>query len=263
MLAWLVVPVLLGVSRAGAEITDEALIFSAATVQKANALVEEIRASTTPPKEIIVRTIPRLSSNDADPKALAERLYRQHKMNGVLLLVVVLIAAGYSHAEVSELAGLSTDQVRAQRAEAQSIETGLSYLRRVVQGRLDIVDAELARRRAGGEPGDTSSLIERLPEILGDHLRAPGNGRLTSQLEPGAVDAELQERLDAIVAGTDLDAIGTVDDERLAGARDDHAAPEGEISTRRRSMFDRIDALQAELTRRYKTGEATVESLLR
>ena len=34
------------------------------------------------------------------------------------------------------------------------------------------------------------------------------------------------------------------------------------VSSRRRALFDHIDALQAELTRRYKTGEASVESLL-
>ena len=34
------------------------------------------------------------------------------------------------------------------------------------------------------------------------------------------------------------------------------------MSERRHAYFDRIDALQAELTRRYRTGEATVDGLL-
>ena len=34
------------------------------------------------------------------------------------------------------------------------------------------------------------------------------------------------------------------------------------ISAERRTLFATIDALQAEITRRYKTGEASVESLL-
>ena len=37
---------------------------------------------------------------------------------------------------------------------------------------------------------------------------------------------------------------------------------EHEVSGHRRDLFERIDALQAEITRRYKTGEATVDSLL-
>ena len=55
------------------------------------------------------------------------------------------------------LAGLeqrAITDVRAMRAECQEIETGLSYLRRLVQGRLDIVGAEQQRRRDGLEPGD-------------------------------------------------------------------------------------------------------------
>jgi len=164
---------------------------------------------------------------------------------------------------LGDLPARSIEEIRSMRAECQDVETGLSYLRRVVQGRLDIVDAELARRRSGGDPADLSSLIERLPEILGDHLRAPGNGRLPSSLGPGRPDAELEARLDALVAEADLDAITEVDEAHLVTARDALAELEIEVSTRRRSLFDCIDGLQAELTRRYKTGEASVESLLR
>ncbi len=71
-------------------------------------------------------------------------------------------------------------EVRAMRAECQEIETGLSYLRRLVQGRLDIVDAESQRRRDGAEPGDLAELISQLPEILSDRTRNPGFGRLPS-----------------------------------------------------------------------------------
>lgn len=163
---------------------------------------------------------------------------------------------------LADLPARTTPEIRAMRAECQSVETGLSYLRRVVQGRLDIVDAELERRRSGGAPGDLASLIDRLPEILGDHLRAPGNGRLTSSLEPAETDPALQHRLDAVVSDHGLDAIAEVEDERLVQARDALTELEHDISTRRRALFDRIDELQAELTRRYKTGEATVESLL-
>ncbi len=34
------------------------------------------------------------------------------------------------------------------------------------------------------------------------------------------------------------------------------------MSERRHAYFERIDALQAELTRRYRTGEASVDGLL-
>ena len=43
---------------------------------------------------------------------------------------------------------------------------------------------------------------------------------------------------------------------------DQLAAFEQRVSGHRRDLFERIDALQAEITRRYKTGEASVDSLL-
>ena len=163
---------------------------------------------------------------------------------------------------LDDLAGRSTDDIRSMRGDCQDVETGLSFLRRVVQGRLDIVDAELTRRR-GGDAGDLSSLIERLPEILGDHLRAPGNGRLPTSLGAGRVDDELTARLDEIVSSVGHDAITGADHAALTAARDALAELEQDVSVRRRAMFDRIDQLQAELTRRYKSGEASVDSLLR
>ena len=148
------------------------------------------------------------------------------------------------------------------RAECQEVETGLSFLRRVAQGHLDIVAAEIARRRDGGEPADVAALVDRLPEILADHLRAPGNGRLPTTLGPGRPDSELEERLADIVAASGIDTLESVDDDALRQVCDDLSELEQEASTRRRALFDRIDGLQAELTRRYRTGEASVESLL-
>ena len=173
------------------------------------------------------------------------------------------IARILDDAYVADLGERAIEDIRAMRAECQDVETGLSYLRRVVQGRLDIVHAELTRRRGGGEPGDMASLIDQLPEILGDHLRAPGNGRLPVSLDPGRVDPELQARFDAVVGEADFDAITDVEEAKLVAAGDAMAELEQDISTRRRLLFDRIDQLQAEITRRYKTGEASVETLLR
>jgi hypothetical protein len=152
--------------------------------------------------------------------------------------------------------------VRAMRAECQEIETGLSYLRRLVQGRSDIVGAELQRRRDGAEPGDLADLISQLPEILSDRTRAPGFGRLPQHLAPGEVDPELAARLDEIMADHDLETLPTLTDEKLHEVHDQLEVLERDVSDRRRKFFDRIDSLQAEITRRYRTGEATVESLL-
>lgn len=155
----------------------------------------------------------------------------------------------------------SIEDLRAMRAECQEVETGLSYLRRVVQGRLDIVGAELERRRSGGDPADLARLVEQLPTILADHLRAPGNGRLPSTVGTGQVDPELEGRVDAVVSR--LDDLAALADGELGIGQAELTELEAAISGRRRDLFQRIDALQAEITRRYRTGEASVESLLR
>lgn len=49
------------------------------------------------------------------------------------------------------------------RRDSQQEEADLSYLRRLLQGRIDILRAELARRSAQHSP-----LLDRLPEILTD-----------------------------------------------------------------------------------------------
>ena len=162
---------------------------------------------------------------------------------------------------LSDLAARPIEEIRQMRAECQDVETGLSYLRRVVQGRLDIVAAERQRRLEGGDPADVSRLIEQLPSILSDHLRAPGLGRLPSSLGPGTLDPALEARVDALVA--ELDDLASVTDEQLADGQARLTELEHELSEQRRAFFDRIDALQAELTRRYRTGEASVESLLK
>lgn len=163
---------------------------------------------------------------------------------------------------LGDLEHAAITDVRQMRAECQEIETGLSYLRRLIQGRLDIVGAERQRRAEGREPGDLSDLISRLPEILADRTRAPGFGRLPQILAPGETEPELTARLDVIVGDHDLESLATQDDAELDRMREDLDALEREVSNRRREVFDRIDALQAEITRRYRTGEASVETLL-
>jgi hypothetical protein len=163
---------------------------------------------------------------------------------------------------LGDLSARSMNDVRAMRAECQSVETGLSYLRRLVQGRLDIVGVERQRRRDGGEPAELASLVEQLPEILAANTRAPGVGRLPQLLAPGELDADLEQRLESIVAGHDIDSLPELADEQLGQLHDELEAFEREVSAFRRQLFDRIDALQGEITRRYRTGEASVESLL-
>ncbi len=90
-----------------------------------------------------------------------------------------LLAVDY----LDELDTRPIDEMRTMRTECLDVETGLSYLRRMVQGPLDIVNRELVRREVGGR-ADRATLIDELPGILADGPRPPGMGRLSQQLEP-------------------------------------------------------------------------------
>ncbi len=159
-------------------------------------------------------------------------------------------------------AGLSMVDLRTRRSELQGVEVTLSYQRRMAQGRLDIVANERRRRESGGEPLDAEGIVAQLSEILSPRTRGPGTGRLSQLLAPEPDDAETPE-LDAIAGPDVMAALPHLTDDELEALVDALAEFEAECSAIRRRLHERIDTLQAEVVRRYRTGEATVETLLR
>ena len=172
--------------------------------------------------------------------------------------LAALLDPGY----LGDLTSRPMDEVRAMRTECQEVETGLSLLRRLIQGRLDIVGVELTRRAEGGDPADLPDLIARLPEVLSDRTHAPGVGRLP-QIMAAEVPPELEAALDRITPPGAISDLPAVPDAELQAMTDQLAHLERTVSAQRSALFERIDALQAELTRRYRTGEASVDNLLR
>src|SRR5690349_1619323 len=77
---------------------------------------------------------------------------------------------------LSDLDARSIDELRAMDHECAEIETELSYVRRLAQARIDIVQAEVDRRAQGGSLGGLSDrdLAEALKEILVDDAPRPG-----------------------------------------------------------------------------------------
>jgi hypothetical protein len=163
---------------------------------------------------------------------------------------------------LGDLPSRPIEDLRAMRAECQEIETGLSMLRRVVQGHLDIVGVELARRADGGAPSDVGELVDRLPEALADRTMAGGVGRLSQLLAPESLDPALEAELDALVGASSSVDLSTRDDAALRTLVEGLGDLEVRLSAHRRTLFDRLDALQEEIARRYRTGETSVDSLL-
>ncbi len=154
------------------------------------------------------------------------------------------------------------EEIRGMRAECQEAEVALSYLRRLIQGRLDIVHIYLDRPADGSSP-DLSSVVSDLPGILASGPgRPPGPGHLPMLLSPDTEESDLTSELDAVL---DADGIGRLS-ELDAGALGDLANRLGDlertVSHDRRALHERIDRLQAELVERHKSGRASVDELL-
>ena len=163
---------------------------------------------------------------------------------------------------LSGLIDVSNDDLRAMKAECEALETNVSLNRRVVQGRIDIVGEVLRSRQEGGDPVDVATLVERLGDILSERIHAPGvGGRLSQLLAPSQDDFDTSEVDEVLPAGR-LDTLTNSSDEELQSLLDALVALDQEISARRKALFERIDALHDELVRRYRSGEATVDSLL-
>ena len=165
------------------------------------------------------------------------------------------------------LAGLQDfgmDEVRARRDECQEIENALSYARRITQGRLDIVGAEIGRRAGGQGPSDLAGIVDRLEkgEMLGEHGRPEGFGRLPVLLAPGHEVDELIAEIEQTVDADILERLPELGDGEVRDLASRLEELERSMSSRRRAVFERIDALQAEVIRRYKSGAANVDTLL-
>jgi hypothetical protein len=82
-------------------------------------------------------------------------------------------------------------------------------------------------------------------------------------MEPADVDQDVLGQLDAIVDADRLVNLPSLEDEALRAVIDALISLERDVSAKRRALHEVIDRLQEELVRRYKTGEATVDGLLR
>ncbi|MFN2495918.1 MAG: aerial mycelium formation protein [Pseudonocardiaceae bacterium] len=153
---------------------------------------------------------------------------------------------------------LTLAEVRARRDEAAQEETDLSYLRRMLHGRIDIVRAELRRRLEG----TTTSVVEELPSILADNALGPatGSGRFQT-VQPSRAESH-RRHIEALISDVDLSDVGSRSDEELESTLGALRGEEISVSQRRREVQRVMDALNAEIGSRYARGAASVDDLL-
>lgn len=166
---------------------------------------------------------------------------------------------------LDNLTTISIHALRALRAECQREENVLSYQRRLAQGRQDILRAE-AERRAAGRPAPTSQAASDVVSDLTHALAGQVTGGKADRLPRGlSVDDEPEfvAELDRVCPPSTLVEMATWSDEALARALGELSSIERTVSGWRQLLFRRLDVLSGELTRRYREGEADVDSLLR
>jgi hypothetical protein len=146
-------------------------------------------------------------------------------------------------AYVDALEGNGIEELRAKHAECVELETEVSYVRRLTQARIDILEAEVQRRSSGGSLGD---LIEKLPQILADSgpRGNPASSRLPLQMAPEQ-DSEWAPalgRFDGVLAN-----LPTLDDAELEEAIAGLRTLERDVSDQRRELFAVIDRIDLSL----------------
>jgi hypothetical protein len=164
-------------------------------------------------------------------------------------------------------------ELRTRRDASQRAEMVLSYLRRAVQGEIDLVTAELDQRRKTGR-SDLGRLVEELPSILASPP-STGAGPIRSTLPIMGDVAELGDEiaLDELLAELAGEVPGeapllpganvcSLSADELGASLERLRQVEREVSSRRRLLHEHIDAFQAAIVDRYKSGAADPDSLL-
>jgi hypothetical protein len=150
---------------------------------------------------------------------------------------------------LDDLSEMSLDELRDRRRRAMQEESDLSYLRRMLQGRIEIL---LERRESG--TGSDEALVEQLTRALVGHTGTGSTIPQHSFVEPGRIGESRRfvERLLADVALSDPESVSEGElDSVVARFREQESA----VSRVRRQVHAVIDRLTAELAARYRSSQ--------
>ena len=162
--------------------------------------------------------------------------------------------------EPGYLEGLDTldlDELRRRRDTAEDVEAQISYYRRLLHGRMDLLNFEL-RRRSGEEE---RTLLEALPEILASGMILGGEPNLRHiETMPPIPTTTGRRLIDKIMDDGVLTELPDLTEDEVREAIDRLREVETELSNQRKQLHSVIDSVQDEIVSRYRSeqGEATV-----
>ena len=152
---------------------------------------------------------------------------------------------------MSDATHLSLSELRAQRSALQRQEDAVSFVRRLTQGRIDLVLDE-ERRRATKAPAPSGTLTERLANVFGQE-HGGGSARPPRETNVPA-DHPLLVQLDELCEEFSFENLESLTDADISALRDALTMFEQSCSQQRHQMFEQIDALTAELVARLRDG---------
>ncbi len=158
---------------------------------------------------------------------------------------------------LDDLAALDLNELRQRRHTAEDVENQISYYRRLLHGRMDLLDFEL-RRRSGEEE---RTLLEALPEILASGMIFGSEPNLRHIETMPPIPTKTGRRLiDTIMDDGVLTQLSELSEEEVVEALAQIREIETEMSNQRKQLHAVIDSLQNEIVARYRSeqGEATL-----
>lgn len=150
------------------------------------------------------------------------------------------------------LAELDLGEVRRRRDTATDVEAQISYYRRLLHGRMDLLDFEQRRRR--GE--DERSILEALPDILAKGM-VLGSEPALKHIEtmPPLPSVTGRRLIDKIMDDGVLASLPELSDDEISEAIERLRDVETELSGQRRQLHQVIDTLQDEMVSRYRSQQ--------
>ena len=125
----------------------------------------------------------------------------------------------------------------------------LSFVRRLLQGRRDILQAELERRRRGGDEGTT---LDLMAAILADAPTGSSRGEAPVFAIPDEEINLARRRVERLVSDSRLSDLPALADEELEEAVQQIDEEERNLSDLRARVLQVHDTLQAELVRKWR-----------
>ncbi|MDP2624336.1 MAG: hypothetical protein Q8Q29_11125 [Actinomycetota bacterium] len=155
---------------------------------------------------------------------------------------------------------LPIDELRSRRALCDDLDVELSYYRRMLHGRMDLLAFEM-RRRAGEEE---QTLLEALPRILseGAYISTSGLPERAVSVHVPDIPSPGRRLVDHALEGSFLARLPSMSDDDLRETQAFLAEVETSVSQERRIAHTALDRLQEELTRRYRDDGADPGELL-